>query len=158
MYTATRVTDMCVSRVNRPVQQTPVDDLQPKKSVVKENKITRIRINTRVALKNAHITQSRDNSGLISSSISPHSNSSPQCGQSKSPDTPSSNSTSKLQCGHWMTTIDVLPRISLNKIIAGYSHLYSHKGTDSNGHPEFYWLGWTIEVNKWFTYVHEGLC
>ena len=34
-----------------------------------------------------------------------NSNSFPQCGQSKSPDAPLSNSTSRLQCGHWMTTI-----------------------------------------------------
>ena len=34
-----------------------------------------------------------------------NSNSFPQCGQSKSPDASLSNSTSRLQCGHWMTTI-----------------------------------------------------
>ena len=62
----------------------------------------------------------------ISSSISPHWNSSPQCGQSKSPDSPSSNSTSKLQCGHWMTTMMVQQRIFLIKL---YPTIANHTAT-----------------------------
>ena len=47
----------------------------------------------------------------VSSSIPSHRNSIPQCGQSKSPDSPSSSSTSKLQCGHWMTTMFLKRRL-----------------------------------------------
>ena len=61
--------------------------------------------------------QGRNHPPPFSSFISP--NSFPQCGQSKSPDTPSSNSTSKLQCGHCMTTIHGPPQNFPNKRMAG---------------------------------------
>ncbi len=61
--------------------------------------------------------QGRNHPPPFSSFISP--NSFPQCGQSRSPDLPSSNSTSRLQCGHWMTTIHGAPQNFPYKRMAG---------------------------------------
>ena len=61
--------------------------------------------------------QGRNHPPPFSSSISP--NSFPQCGHSKRPGTPSSNSSSRLQCGHWMTTIHGAPQNFPYKRMAG---------------------------------------